>query len=704
MAGPENRQLELMRMSKVPPILVEKLGQMRRRERFLYLVWGLARVLSLALFFLLAACLVDWLLDMWDETPRAVREFMLRAQLVLAALAFLLFVFVPQLKRLRNEKLALLVESKRSEFQHRLISALELNRPGAQTAGMSPEMLEAMTREAQEQARLINFAAVADHGRLKRSALLFVPAALVALGFVLLDTDTALALVQRQLGYDIDIPRAFSVAAVGSEIWPSGEDVPLRFQVQGPNVAAGPAGSVRVRTQDDNDFKLPLVFEAATGNDSATYIAKVPPGNADFSYMAKVSDGRTRSPGRVHFVSRPSVIKQDAYVVLPTYVGLRPDGSPYEQEHLRGDIIGMTGLSVRVVIQMQKPVVRAVLETYGSQFPDLSGPSGLTRVQELNSRMAATVSAILALPAATGPLGALSTANAALASVPLRRFEQSFTSPTESAQWRFDLRATETSYRVVVFDEYAFSSTTKTVRSIKIEAERPPTVVLHPERWDVPAAFKSRSKTPLILDFEGMPLPLVDDDKPGPLRISYEAFGPYGIGRAQLKIGVIRGGNDSEADPKKPKLQRWVTLPLAEVPQCDRTFDKSIGAFADAGEKEAVPFYALPSDRADRIWPRMVAGGRLDYHPAGILDEDGLPVAFKQDDQIVVYVEVFNRNPDPNKVLMGKSRMREKDVVSWEKFEAWCYDTLQEASRIEALMFMQQRVYDRPWFSIFGGK
>ena len=53
---------------------------------------------------------------------------------------------------------------------------------------------------------------------------------------------------------------------------------------------------------------------------------------------------------------------------------------------------------------------------------------------------------------------------------------------------------------------------------------------------------------------------------------------------------------------------------------------------------------------------------------------------------------------------MGKSRLREKDLVSWEKFEAWCYETLQEASRIEALMQMQQRVYDRPWSSIFGSK
>jgi hypothetical protein len=447
-----------------------------------------------------------------------------------------------------------------------------------------------------------------------------------------------------------------------------------------------------------------LTIDTATGNDSAAYIARVPAASTDFTYMAKVADGRTRSPGRVRYVARPSVIKQDAYVILPDYVGLRPGGRPYEQAQLRGDISGMQGLAARVVIQTQKPIVHAVLQIHGSPYPDLSGPTGMTRSHELKSRMLATLSAVTNQAPAMGPLAGLCSANAALAKVPLRTFEQTFSTPTETAQWVFELQATETSYRVAVFDEYAFSGKTDSVRAIRIEPEPPPTVVLHPERWEAPPAFKSRGKSPQLIDFEGMPLPLVDDNKPGPLRISYEAFGPYGIGKAQLQIVVIRGGNDSGGDPTKPKLQHKVTLPLAEVHDTERTFDKSRGAFADSSDKEAVPFYALPSPRPADVWPRMHAGGRLDYDPAGMLDEEGRPFAFKLDDQIVVYLEVFNRNPDPQKVLMGKSRLREKDLVSWEKFEAWCYDTLQEASRIEALMFMQQRVYDRPWLSIFGGK
>jgi hypothetical protein len=258
-----------------------------------------------------------------------------------------------------------------------------------------------------------------------------------------------------------------------------------------------------------------------------------------------------------------------------------------------------------------------------------------------------------------------------------------------------------------VFDEYGFSSKTETVRTIKVEPEPPPKVELHAESFPgwAGAEFQGKSRAAQLLDFEGMPLPLVDEGKPGPMPISFEAYGPYGLGKAQLKIGVIRGANDSESETKKEKLERWVTLPLPEVKATERIFDKNKGAFVDSNDTESIPFYAVPSSKPDEMWPRIIGGARFDYFPTGFLNPaDGKPFVFKPDDQIVVYVEVFNRNPDPAKALMGKSRVREKDVVPMERFERWCFDTLQEASRIETLMYMQQQVYDRPWLSIFGWK
>src|SRR5205807_3381794 len=126
-------------MSQVPPILLKKLAQLRTRERLLRLALGAARAAALVLLALLLACLVDWTYDLWEDTPLTLRTLLVVAQLALAGLAVLLFVALPQLTRLRDETLALFVEDKQPHFQHRLISALELNRPGAQTKGMSRE-------------------------------------------------------------------------------------------------------------------------------------------------------------------------------------------------------------------------------------------------------------------------------------------------------------------------------------------------------------------------------------------------------------------------------------------------------------------------------------------------------------------------------------------------------------------------------------
>jgi hypothetical protein len=692
-----------MLMSHVPSILLEKLAALRVRERQLRLLWGAARVLAVALAVLLVCCLIDWVVDLWDDTPWGLRAAMLVGQLVVAFLLGCILVIGPQLRRFRDRKLALMVEEQCPQLQHRLISALELNQPKAQTAGMSPEMLAAVTREAVEQTEPIPFEAVADHRRVRRSAVVLAPTLFVVLGLAALFPQTALALLLRQLQVDVEIPRWVAVESATAEIWPGQEEVVLRIKATGPGVTTGRSGSVRVRGTDGRSLTIPLALERITGEESAIYAATVPPRNVDFSYLARVGDGRMKQDSEIKYVARPSIIEQKAWLLLPEYVGLRPDGSRYEKLQPSGDIAGHPGLSARIAIKTQKPIVRAVLETFGTPYPVLAKPTGLTRTQEAHNLLMGSLGAVGGRTA--GPLPALAPIVAADQTVPLRRFEQAVGSRRTTVEWVLELRPTETSYRVVVFDEHGFASKTATVRTLKLELEPPPTVVLHAERFPVRAAFKSKAKTVSLLDFGGMPLPMDEDNQPGPLKISYEAHGPYGVGKAQLKIGVIRGANDSEGNPKKDKIERWVTLPLALVPaDSQRPFVLSEGAFKDSGEREQIQFYQVPSAKPDEVWPAIFAGGRFDYQPAGFLNEDGTPFAFKPDDQVVVYIEVFNRNPDPTKALMGRSKFREKDLVPWEKFERWCYDTLQEASRIEALVYMQQQVYNRPWHSIFGFK
>lgn len=137
-------------------------------------------------------------------------------------------------------------------------------------------------------------------------------------------------------------------------------------------------------------------------------------------------------------------------------------------------------------------------------------------------------------------------------------------------------------------------------------------------------------------------------------------------------------------------------LDLREVPATAREFDKSKGKFVDSEKNEQVPFYAVPNPRQTEKWPRVIGGGGFDYDPAGLLNnETGDPFVFQDKDQIVVFLEVYNCNPKQKDALMVRSKVREKEVVTLERFIAWRDAAMEEARRIEQLMFLQQQVYDR---------
>src|SRR5262249_39046121 len=137
----------------VPRSIIHQLSKLRRREVLLRLVWGTARSLAVVAIALLAACLIDYVIDREQDTPWVLRLglFFLQAVLVVGAAA--LFLVKPLLGgKLSDSELALRVEDKHQKLQHRLISAVQLNQPGAETEGMSAELITKVTREAQNHA------------------------------------------------------------------------------------------------------------------------------------------------------------------------------------------------------------------------------------------------------------------------------------------------------------------------------------------------------------------------------------------------------------------------------------------------------------------------------------------------------------------------------------------------------------------------
>src|SRR5687767_14643828 len=113
--------------------LVGQLRAWRRREWLYRAAWGFARWAVVILAGLTAACFADWLFDRFWDTPFLLRLAMTAMQLLVAgAAAYFLLI------RLRTPSLVALAgraEAAVPDFDHRLVTALQLNRRGAQTAG-----------------------------------------------------------------------------------------------------------------------------------------------------------------------------------------------------------------------------------------------------------------------------------------------------------------------------------------------------------------------------------------------------------------------------------------------------------------------------------------------------------------------------------------------------------------------------------------
>ncbi len=650
----------------------KQLSRLRRRERLLRLSWGVARWLAVVVAALAVACFTDWLIDRWLDTPLRVRVSLLIGQVLLGAWAAQRFVFRPLFHRLRDDDLALWVESKAPAFEHRLISAVQLTRPQAQTRGMSPALIAAVDRQAEERAARLDFRQLLDRQRLRRGLWLGGGVSGACLLLFALDPELVTTLIARQLLVDRDIPRSISLVAISPEVWPAGEGVELRFRVEGVGASAATEGELRIAPVGRRSEVYPLVHERTESDGSALFVARNIHSSVDFGYGAWLGDGRTRKPAFVRFVPRPVVDKQDAWVQLPAYAGLRPDGSPYEQHQQRGEITGLNGTTARVQARTQKPVKEARLEVLGRP-----GPRILTHLLALDLAQPLGPTGTLAGQVAAGVVIAAREQKPELAvhagpEMILRSIDLTVSVTGLRMDGSFELHAEQTGYRIGVKDRHGFANLEPPRRGVRVIGDEPPHVALLPERFAAPGQSVSEET-----EVEGLPVPLGEGGQTlGSVRIGYTCRDPYGLDRARLRYRVNEGP--------------WRYLPLQEIRGSEQAgpFDPRQGTFEKTGPRDQIEFHALPSSDLQAVPGRLDGGGRFDFLVRAL---PGL----KLGDQVEFAVEVFDRNPDPQRPP-GQSEIRRKEVVTEEEFVARVLQTLQQEARIRQLEQKQRGVFDRP--------
>ena len=621
--------------------VLQQLGRWRLRERVVRLTWGTSRLLAVAASVLALACLGDWLYDRYADTPFWLRVLATVGQVALAAGLAVVFLVRPWVRTPPVDDLALRAERTIPEFGHRLVTAIQLNRPDARTAGMSKALIAEVTREAEQLAFRHDLTKLIDYRPVRLAVAVFVPVLVVWGAFLALKTDLGLVLLKRQLLLDADIPRSVKLDNVTQDVWPSGAEVTIKYRVSGA-YRENATGTVLVRPDDQPEDAYTLAFDkdltAAQTDGSAIFTAKLPPSSVGFHFRARLHDGRTRSLGRVDFEPPPQATDIEAWQLLPGYLGKQSNGSPFERYHARGEVVNaLPGSDLRIEASFNKAVVKAFLTPIerGDGNKDVDG---------------------------------------------VRRDADLLAPDGKAAGWSLRTTPRLIGYKIELIDGRGFVSSAPARRGVRMLPDEPPFVEFKKETTRNPDATAYDGKgSPRVYEWDNMPLP-----PNGRAMVIYGARSECGIGRVNLAYRVIPKNEPPEnLHPRDdPGGQVFTRLPMSRViAELDKNgkplvgaFLPDLGLFEKSGKNGQVEFYPLPAPPGlrDAEPGDLSAGGRFNFEVSGLRKKrmDGTPAELEVGDTVEIYVEVFDKvtdregKPIPNRPAGYTKEARRKTIVT----------------------------------------
>ena len=139
-------------------------------------------------------------------------------------------------------------------------------------------------------------------------------------------------------------------------------------------------------------------------------------------------------------------------------------------------------------------------------------------------------------------------------------------------------------------------------------------------------------------------------------------------------------------------------MPLKQVDSDPKfgPFDPNYGTFVNATFGQQVEFFAMASLDRDTLPDYLTGGGRFDFQTAELtkFTEEGKLAKLEIGDRVEYYVEVYDRNPAPNR-QPGKSEARIKEVLSPGEVLSRLDQTRQAESKIRDLEKKQRDVFGK---------
>jgi hypothetical protein len=622
--------------------LIRQLRSWQRREWLYSACVAVAALILLVVVGVTFACLIDYWADSEQDTP-----FWLRVLLVVVQVIVYLAAVVLAVRLVRAPSLVTLAgraETVHREFDHRLVTALQLNQPSARIEGMSKQLINTVTEEAVQQSARHTLSKLADPNRLLIALGLLVPVLLIGFLAFVFFRPQAIALLQRQFLQDVEIPRSVTIENLTAPLFPAGDAVEVQLRVTG-RVSESDVGRLFVTPDGGSREQHELRYAGALDGDAHLYHGILPPASEPFRFTARVRDGRLKTPQRVEFVPRPVVTDVAAWVRMPAYID--PIGKRrYEKMTNQGEVTCFADCSVRVEIQVSKPVKKAELVLTGRGIE--------------------------------------------------QRVPMTLTEPT-TATTTFDIPPGVNAYRVEVADEHGFRNLTAPRRGITILPDRPPLVTLNDE------VLMPAWETGPLDDFEVRGMPLVIG---GQIQIAYTAKSALGLERAFVVYRVNDGPwtalplTQVEADEEKVGKFRLdlgvfssydVDRNVEFYPLPSRNPDEEPSGLT-AGGRYNFQTAELSKPGPDGNPTKLEIGDRVEFR-VGVYDRrPGRRIPMTD-------LDTASRRPE-ERIDQGRpagySESRIKAVVTQVAFDQWREQQVRSRERLREVEKAQRGVFGRP--------
>lgn len=320
------------------------------------IIYGISKALLFVLPLLAIACLADWVWDIEEETPLPIRLIMTASWLSLLIVSLASYVVLPGIKSFNENDTALKIEQTFPEFDHRLITVLQLSRPEARFDRKSETLLAELTSEVVVCYPNFNFNKALELKKLKDSSYQFAPVFLFVMLSLFFAHNTAKALIERQLLFNTPIPRNTIFINLPEKIvLAEGEEASIVFDLRLTEGYTPSMGKMRWKNQEGKTLLLPI-----EPDENRQWKATLASSIEDGFVTVRIGDGRA-GPLPVIRKNRPTLEMVSAKVLMPEWYGKRPDGSPYETIFPKGDVDGIEGSTVEVEFKSSQPLKESTL-------------------------------------------------------------------------------------------------------------------------------------------------------------------------------------------------------------------------------------------------------------------------------------------------------------------------------------------------------